>query len=78
MNIQTVIESLQITIEGKEKVLAEIRKDLPKITDQTTHHVQFVTAMFLEINLKELNNILNDCVLVREAENNGQRTSKRC
>ena len=60
MNIQTVIANLLNTIEGKEKMLESFR-GRPGVVAHTMSQV-------LEINLIELNNILNDCMAVREAD----------
>ena len=60
MNIQTVAENLRNTIAGKEMLLAQIKEDLPNITDHTTHHVSFVTSEFLQVNIDELKRILKD------------------
>ena len=60
MNIQTVIANLLNTIEGKEKMLESFR-GREGIVAKTM-------AGVLEINLIELNNILNDCMAVREAD----------
>ena len=72
MNIQTVIANLLNTIEGKEQMLASFRKtiaDFDAMDDQCDAWLTAtVTAQFLEINLKELNAILNDCMAVREAD----------
>lgn len=59
MNIQTVIANLLNTIEGKEAYLASLNKR--RIVDK-------VLIEILEINLKELNAILADCMKVREAD----------
>ena len=60
MHIQTVIANLLNTIEGKEKMLESFR-GRPGVVAHTMSQV-------LEINLIELNNILNDCMAVREAD----------
>ena len=60
MNIQTVIANLLNTIAGKEQMLADF-KDVKTEPALTMVH-------FLKINLDELNNILNDCMAVREAD----------
>lgn len=68
MNIQTVIANLLNTIEGKEKLLGELkrRKGFKRLTvDQMAFDA---SVNFLEINLNELNNILHDCMAVREAD----------
>ena len=63
MNIQTVIANLLNTIEGKETYLRALKK---KGYDSTG--VRSAVIEFLELNLEELNNILNDCMAVREAD----------
>ena len=60
MNLSTVITNLKNTIAGKEMLLAQIKEDLPNITDHTTHHVSFVTSEFLQVNIDELKRILQD------------------
>jgi len=60
VNIKTVADNLRNTIAGKEQMLAQIKEDLPKITDHTTHHVSFVTSEFLKVNIDELKRILQD------------------
>ena len=67
MNIQTVIANLLNTIEGKEKLLKDHREAALKTTG-AAHHVNTSMVHFLTINLEELNNILNDCMAVREAD----------
>ena len=70
MNIQTVIANLLNTIEGKEQLLERSRKRLVQrpVPDDVTYFTIKSTVEFLEINLKELNDILNDCMAVREAD----------
>lgn len=63
MNIQTVIANLLNTIAGKEQLLAEYEQRLCLAQMSDT-----ATVEFLKLNLKELNDILADCMLVREAE----------
>lgn len=67
MNIQTVIANLLNTIEGKEQMLAHQREAALNSTG-IAHHVNAATAQFLKINIEELNNILADCMAVREAD----------
>ena len=70
MNIETVAENLRNTIAGKEMLLAQIKEDLPNITDHTTHHVSFVTSEFLQVNIDELKRTLADVekCLAKEVE----------
>lgn len=70
MNIQTVIANLLNTIEGKEQLLERSRKRLAQrpVPDDVTYFTIKSTVEFLEINLKELNAILADCMAVREAD----------
>lgn len=69
MNIQTVITNLLNTIEGKEQMrdrYVELATD-----SSLSHHSQSTAATMvgvLNVNLEELNNILNDCMAVREAD----------
>lgn len=63
MNIQTVIANLLNTIAGKEQLLAEYEQRLCLAQMSDT-----ATVEFLKLNLKELNDILADCMLVREAD----------
>lgn len=60
MNIQTVIANLLDTIQVKEQLLKSFRNrsDLASET----------MAAVIELNIKELNNILADCMAVREAD----------
>ena len=60
MNIQTVIANLLNTIAGKEQMLESFRNRPGQVAK--------TMAGVLEINLDELNNILNDCMAVREAD----------
>ena len=60
MNIQTVIANLLNTIAGKEQMLESFRNRPGQVAK--------TMAGVLEINLIELNNILNDCMAVREAD----------
>ena len=68
MNIQTVIANLLNTIEGKEQMLAQLtqRKDVKR--DPIDQAAFIATIGFLEVNLKELEAILADCMKVREAD----------
>ena len=68
MNIQTVIANLLKTIEGKEQMAAVYRETLPLAVGSLDKAVLGTMLSFLEINLTELNNILNDCMAVREAD----------
>lgn len=70
MNIQTVLANLLNTIKGKEKMLERNRIRLvqrPALDDATYYAIKY-TVDFLELNLKELNAILADCMAVREAD----------
>lgn len=68
MNIQLVIANLLNTIEGKEQMLAQLtqRKDVKR--DPIDQAAFIATIGFLEVNLKELEDILADCMKVREAD----------
>ncbi|WP_396189377.1 hypothetical protein [Flavobacterium sp.] len=67
MNIQTVIANLLKTIEGKEALLAEFQANRKVATMREDIGLRAVIN-FLELNLKELNAILADCMKVREAD----------
>jgi hypothetical protein len=56
MNIYTVRDNLKKTIAGKEQYLAQMKQDIVKY-NQT---VNYTVAKYLEVNLEELRNILND------------------
>ena len=70
MNIQTVIANLLNTIAGKEELLERSRARLVQrpVPDDVTYFTIKSTVEFLEVNLKELNAILYDCMAVREAD----------
>lgn len=63
MNIQNVIANLLNTIEGKEAYLRALQSQGYDSTG-----VLSTTIKIIEINLKELNAILTDCMAVREAD----------
>ena len=54
MNIQEVADNLRLTIAGKEKYLAQLRKTY----DQTG--VRSAVAAYVELNIDELERILVD------------------
>ena len=57
MNIQTVANNLRNTIAGKEKYLAELKKENTGIGHSVLHNV---LIQFLETNIAELQRILQD------------------
>ena len=67
MHIQTVIANLLNTIEGKEKLLREFTIAANEL-EGVEHHVAATMREMVKLNLEELNNILNDCMAVREAD----------
>lgn len=67
MNIQTVITNLLNTIEGKEQ-MAAVYREAHRSASGASDIVTYAVLRFLETNLDELNNILNDCMAVREAD----------
>ena len=77
MDIQTVIANLLNTIEGKEKLYhgyCEAANEL----EGAQLFVARTMRDVLKTNLAELNNILTDCMAVREADilNNLERNDK--
>ncbi len=56
VTVYQVRDNLIKTIEGKEAYLAQMRKDIVAY-NQT---VNYTVAKYLEVNLTELRNILND------------------
>jgi len=60
MNIQTVIANLLTTIEGKESMLKSLRNRPGTVAE--------IMADVIEINIKELNDIMIDCMKIREAD----------
>ena len=60
MNIQTVADNLRNTIEGKERYLAKITRELVAETDRANIMALDTTVKFLTININELKIILFD------------------
>lgn len=60
MNIYTVAENLRNTIDGKEKYLSQITRELVDETDRANIMALDATVRFLTININELKLILFD------------------
>lgn len=65
MTLDQVIETLDTTIEGKQKLLAALDNAGP-MEGPVRNHVAKITAEFLRLNLTELNNIRDHLLLVNE------------
>ena len=67
MNIQTVIANLLTTIDEREQVLKQLKRDAFR-EKGSDYAVTSALIIGVEIHLKQLNNILADCMAVREAD----------
>ena len=67
MNIQTVIANLLNTIEGKEKLYHGYCESANELEGAQLFVARTMRDV-LKTNLEELNAILADCMLVREAD----------
>ena len=67
MNIQTVIANLLNTIDERKQVLKQLKRDAFR-EKGSEYDVTSALIIGIEIHLKQLNAILNDCMAVREAD----------
>ena len=66
MNIQTVLDNLDQTIAGKEKMLADLYPDnyrAGNYLDEAESAIRMTTINFLQVNIRELKRIRADVAL---------------
>lgn len=68
MNLDTVISNLDNTITGKESLMAEY-KNFQQVASTPEYMALHASVEFLKINIRELQSIRDDLIVVRSGHN---------